>query len=126
MIRILHALLIGFVVITPIMNDPHLLLLHAVIVPFIILHWIANNNTCALSTLEMYLKNKNFDQKNNREDCFTCNIFDPIYDFRKNYNKFTTMIYLITLLLWLIGIRKLMEQCNEGVFSSWYDLLTKY
>ena len=52
LVHLLHLLFIGFVVGVPLTNDQPLLLLHAVMVPFICAHWVMNDDACILTVLE--------------------------------------------------------------------------
>lgn len=106
LITILHFLTVMFVVLVPFFGNDKLLLLHVIIVPFIMFHWILNDNTCFLSSVETILRKKIYG-KVERYECFTCRFFDPIYDFRSNYDKFSKMIYIITTILWFISIGRL-------------------
>ncbi len=46
------------VVLTPFSNNELLLNAYLVFIPFLVLHWILNNDTCALTELEAYLSGK--------------------------------------------------------------------
>lgn len=59
LISVIHISLICFIVIVPFTNSNYLLMMHAMIVPFIIFHWVLNNNMCALTLVEKKLKRKN-------------------------------------------------------------------
>jgi len=123
-IRIIHIFLVCFVVIVPFTNSVPLLLLHSVTMPFLMLHWLLNDNTCALSTTEMYLREQMSDTVDRKKECFTCNIFDTLYDFNKDYDRFSMLIYLITTLLWLLSVRKLTVFCEETNYS-FYELMMR-
>ena len=54
----LHVILAVFLIITPFIPniDPVILLLHAITVPFILIHWVTNEDTCCLTTLEQMFR----------------------------------------------------------------------
>lgn len=124
LILVCHFLVVCFVVFTPFFGCNYLLLLHAILVPFIIFHWLLNDNTCVLSTIETKIREQmNGGLPVDRNECFTCGLIDPIYDFRSNYDTYSTIIYIITLLLWSISVGKLYLGCKSGSISSFYDVI---
>ncbi len=124
LILICHFLVVCFVVLVPFFGGNYLLLLHLILVPFIIFHWLLNDNTCVLSTIETKIREKmNGGIPVNRNECFTCGLIDPIYDFRSNYDTHSNMIYLITILLWFVSLGKLYSRCKSGEVASFYDIV---
>lgn len=121
-ITYLHLLFVGFIVAIPFTNSNYFLLLHAILVPFIVFHWILNDNTCILTVIEKKIR-KNYLNKADDEECVTCKLIEPVYDFKKNYSKFSAIIYTITILLWLISVSRLLYKYKTGQISSFQDLL---
>lgn len=97
----IHYLVLAFVLITPFTNNIQLLILYSVFIPFLYLHWLTNNNVCALTTLERMIKGNN-------KQCFTCDIINPIFNFHMDYDEYSRYTYLITGFLWIIVILKLL------------------
>lgn len=120
-ITLVHIMLVIFMTVTPFTNSNYFLLLHAIFVPFLILHWICNDNTCVLTIIERKLR-KEIYGKVDEEDCVTCRLIEPVYDFRKNYKSFTILIYIITILLFLISSGKLYYQYSTGQIRDFKDL----
>ena len=120
-ITFLHIIFVLFVVITPFTNSNYLLFLHFIFVPFLMLHWLLNDNTCILTIIERNLR-KAIYGKVDEEDCITCRLIEPVYDFRKNYETFSTIIYVITFLLWTITAGKLYYKYHTGSINSLRDL----
>ena len=117
---ILHILFLSFVVITPFTNINYILLLHSIFVPFMMIHWIANDNTCAITTAERLVKKRYYgNDYNDKNDCLTCKLIHPVFDFRKNNEKYTFIIYLITTGLWIISLYKLYDKYNSGEITNW-------
>lgn len=80
LIYFLHILFIGFLIIIPFTKYTGLLFLHLIFVPFIFFHWITNNNTCVLTTLEK--KIRKFDnEEDEKKESFTYNLINPIFKF---------------------------------------------
>ena len=57
-ISLVHIIFVIFVVLTPFSNINYFLMLHAIFLPFIMLHWICNDNTCVLTVIERNLRKK--------------------------------------------------------------------
>jgi len=121
-IRIFHILIIIFVVFIPLTNSPYLLLFHTIFVPFLILHWATNNNTCVLTTTEKFFRDVK--TKEDEEECFTCQLISPMFDFKKNYEKFSKFIYISTITLWLISFLKLIIKYKNGEIQNIQQLFT--
>lgn len=119
-IQLVHICIILFVLIIPFTNSPYLLLLHGVFIPFMILHWVTNNNTCVLTTAEKYVRRTKTKQDEN--DCFTCRLINPIFDFRKKHVQFSEFIYIITISMWLVSILKLSLKWKSGEIKNLFDL----
>ena len=111
-----------FVVLTPFFGNNYFLMLHVMSIPFMMLHWVANDNNCALTLMEKKIREKIYG-KVNKNDCFTCKIIEPIYDFKNNYKERATFIYSVTTLLWLISLYKLNKKYRDGKIKNFYDLM---
>lgn len=121
-ITFIHILIILFIVIVPFTNSNYFLLLHAVVVPFIIIHWILNDNTCVLTVLEKNIRENLYGVIPKQDECFTCQLIEPIYDFKKNYESMSTAIYIITITLWAVSVYKLYAKWKCGEIKSFSDL----
>lgn len=123
LITFLHVVCVLFVVGVPFSNSNYFLLLHTIFVPFVVLHWVANNNTCVLTIIEKYLRIKIYGALTAKDQqCFTCKLIEPIYDFKKNNASMSSFIYLITFLLWLTSASKLAYKYKTGKIVGWRDL----
>ena len=121
-ITLLHIFFVIFVVVTPFLNSNYFLFIHAIFIPFLILHWICNDNTCVLTIIERKLRKQISGDKYVEEDCITCKLIEPVYDFRKNYKTFSIIIYTMAILLWLISTGKLYYRYNSGSITGFKDL----
>lgn len=122
LINVLHLVVIVFILATPFSNSNYLMLVHVIVVPFIMLHWIMNNNTCCLTVAEKYIREKTICDKVNPEDCFTYKLISPIYDFNNNYNEFSLFTYLTTICVWGISVYNLGWKYQHGQIKSINDL----
>lgn len=123
-ITLVHILYILFVVVVPFTNNTYLLFMHSIIVPFMIFHWVINNNMCALTLLEHHMRNQINGAPVDKSECFTAKLVEPIYDFKQNHEQFSTFIYAVTIGLWLISVGKLIKKYRDGEINSLHDLLT--
>lgn len=90
-IFIIHVLLILFIVITPFTEaDVIVMLLHAILVPCILFHWLVNDNTCCLTLIEQALR-KNCD----KEQLFFQRLVGPVYQPRHDGIIILAMVYLM-------------------------------
>jgi hypothetical protein len=126
-ITIIHYIYIIFIVAAPITNNTLLLLLHAIFVPFMIFHWILNNDTCFLTILESYIRNdkKTFDIEEllkKKEECFSYKLVGPIFNFKEDNEEFSTFIYIIVLALWATSLYKLYNKYKDGKLSKLQDI----
>ena len=121
-IVIVHTLIVMFFLLVPFFGNNYMLLMHVVFLPFIVLHWLFNNNTCILSTIEIYIRQR-LGMDDDKNKCFTCKLINPIYDFVSDYNQWSNIIYTVTLILWLISVYKLLHAYSIGKIQKFDDLL---
>jgi len=123
-VRIIHFLVLLFVFVIPFTNNKELLLLHFITIPFIYFHWITNNDVCCLTETEKFIRIKMGEKE---DDCFTCKIISPIYNLQSSIdNKFaSTVIYLLSYILWSITVLKLYNKVNNNEITSFNDFLLK-
>ena len=122
LISVLHVMVILFVTCAPFSNSNYLLIMHIIIIPFILLHWYLNNNSCSLTAMEKFVKDKTAGQETNKEDCFSYKFIAPIYDFNKNTKDFSNFTYIITIGLWLTSIYSFISKIKCGEINSFIDI----
>lgn len=122
LINIIHLMVIIFVLATPFTNSNYLMLLHIIVIPFIIIHWVFNNNTCCLTIVEKMIREKTIGTNVKAEDCFTYKLVAPIYDFSKEHETFSTFIYILTISVWLISVFNISNKVYSGEISKIDDL----
>jgi hypothetical protein len=121
LITLIHVIFVLFVVIAPFINSNKILFMHFIFVPFMIFHWILNDNTCALTLMEKKLK-EHMGRNTDKDECFTCQIIEPIYDFKKNNADLSSAIYFITIVLWILSGGHLYLRYQNGIINSFTDL----
>ncbi len=124
MLRILtliHSLIIVFVLLTPFFGSNYFLVLHLLVVPFIVFHWIVNQSICSLTLTEKIMRKKLFGDSD-IDNCVSCKIIQPIYDFKSNSKYQSTTIYFIVTSLWLITVARLYFKVKNGELTKISDL----
>ena len=119
----LHALLVLFLITIPFTNITPLVFLHALIIPFILLHWVINDNTCALTIMEFKIREIINGGPVDRSQCFMARLMDRVYDFKKNNHSRRHFLYFSMILLWSISCYKLLKLRKEGKIKSFSDLI---
>lgn len=108
LINIIHLLVIVFVVIAPFTNNNLLLLLHSISVPFIWLHWALNNDTCAITLMEKFVRiQMNGGNYVDDKDCISYKVIGPIYNFMNENVDYSKWTWIMTIMLWFTTLYKL-------------------
>ena len=122
LIKALHLAIIIFVVGTPFLNINYFLLLHVITVPFIMFHWILNNNTCALTIAEHFITEKITGKKVDPRESFMSNLINPVYDFADNHRDLDILLYIVVSILFLISALRLIKKKLDGEIKTLTDL----
>jgi hypothetical protein len=123
-INIIHIIFILLIIIIPFSSSNYLLIMYILLVPFIILHWVLNENTCCLTVLEQNIRNKTTGLKINKKDTYIHKLIAPIYDLKKNNQNLSTYIYTITIILWLLSCGGLYKNYKNNKINNLKDLFT--
>jgi hypothetical protein len=94
-IKLIHCMIVALMLFVPFSNNKTLLAYYIIYVPFIVAHWILNDDTCALTLLECYFSGKS------KEESFTGRLVGPLYKVTNNH------IYIITFVLYMIAVVRL-------------------
>jgi len=100
-IRLIHWILIGFVLIVPFLSEsPTLWDWHLKLVVTLLVKWWITGEKCGLTSLEHYLRN----QSSEKEEGFIYQFLHPIINLRES--KFNSIIYFIVIILGAISLHK--------------------
>ena len=69
----IHLVLFMAVLVIPFLKNTQLLEMYSILIPFIFYHWSVNDDTCALTQMEMYVTG------NSKGETFFGRIMGPIY-----------------------------------------------
>lgn len=128
-IRVLHILLVMFVLIVPFCRPlfpqdsplPGLLIvMEVVVIPAILIHWVTNQSTCCLTMLECSLRGVPANQT------FMHQLLDPVYRFVSNDHldneTLKPCMYTIIILLWLKSVYEL----HDLEWKPFHDIVDTY
>jgi hypothetical protein len=107
-VRVLHFVLVLYIILVPFFGPKSFLELHAIIIPFIMIHWALNDSTCFLTELE-----KKFTNKTSDGETFIGRLVSPVYTFKTKGDE-SVFIWAAMFGLWALTIHKL------GKFPSIY------
>jgi len=125
LISVLHILVILFVLMAPFTSNNTLLFLHLIIIPLIVFHWRINDNTCILTKMEKHINKISHDIKPSKKDSFLYQFISPIYDFKGNYENYTTFLYSSMFILWTISFYNFNLNIISGKVNSFDDLVLR-
>jgi hypothetical protein len=108
LIKIIHFLVVVFIVVTPFCGTPYMLSLHLLVVPLILGHWATNQTICALTEIEKLLSGKTCD-----EETFFGRLVGPVYKF-KTQKEENLFVWTLMITLWLVTFTKL--QANDFAY----------
>ena len=120
LVVLIHTLFLLFVCFTPFLGNNYFLCLHLMAVPFMMIHWVMNDNNCALTLLEANVRRTLYGVMPRKNDCFIHKIIAPIYDFNDDHS---VAIYASTISLWFISFCRLWYNRQNGRFNGLQDLL---
>jgi len=90
----IHLLFFITMLIVPFMKNKQNLEFYSLLVPFIFFHWSVNDDTCALTQMEMYVTG------NSKDDTFFGRVVGPIY--KMDDNEANKLLKSLLFGLWLL------------------------
>lgn len=111
-IRILHLGFIAWMVYAPFSGNDRFLVLHAMVCPLLILHWLTSSTGCALTLLEKHVRGLDDDNES-----FIHKIVAPIYVIDDSDLK--KVVFGVTIGLWLVTLRNLKFETFVELSFPW-------
>lgn len=99
---LLHMAFVAWMVITPFSNNEPMLVLHLMVVPFLWMHWMLNDDTCALTLAERHLRGVSSNES------FFHNLVSPVYKIRDEDMR--SVSWLVSVALWGLTLSKVMKR----------------
>lgn len=113
-VKIVHVFVVAFFVLVPIVSNNELLLTyHFLLTPMLMLHWMTNNNVCALTQLEAFIRGTS-----DTNETFLGQFINPVYDLKDE------IVWLATGLLWLLTALKLSSQYQFRLVKNIFSRFT--
>ena len=98
-VKIIHAIMILFIVLGPIYKNPLLIILHIVSCLCLLMHWYTNSDICCLTIIESKLRNVK------QVDTIIYKLIKPIYNISEL--EFNKIIWIYTSIVVIISIYNL-------------------
>lgn len=99
LVSVLHWAFVLFMVWAPFSSSRTALVLHLILAPFLWLHWLLNDDTCALTLLEKRLRGLQDDSKS-----FFYALVSPVYKVRDRDVR--AMAWLLSVALWFVTLSR--------------------
>ncbi len=93
LVQLIHALVLAWAIISPFSKWKYLRLTYVIFAPFLMLHWLLNNDTCALTALECTLRGLD-----DCSDTFIHKVVSPIYKISDSTAR--TVAWTFTTVAW--------------------------
>lgn len=106
LIWLLHMLFILWVVVTPFTDNEPMLVLHALVIPFLWLHWWLMDDTCFLTLVEQRLRGLPADQV--PEKSFFFKLVSPVYKIKDS--EVRKGAWIASVVLWAVTVRKVLRR----------------
>ena len=97
-VRAVHVVVVAFVLLAPFSDDAAVIRAHVWLVPFLWIHWILNDDSCALTVLECRLRGVSVDRS------FVHGIVGPVY--RMGRASSSWLAWLATFLAWCVAVAR--------------------
>ena len=91
-----HLAFVGFVLLAPFSSDPGTLRMYVLLMPFVWLHWVLNDDTCALTMLECKLRGVQ------ATESFVHRIVSPVYKLPEQQSRL--LAWLVSGGLWAVAL----------------------
>ncbi|KAF6252664.1 hypothetical protein COO60DRAFT_1643783 [Scenedesmus sp. NREL 46B-D3] len=99
-VRAVHIALMAWVVLVPWVGSCDAALLHALMMPFLFLHWALNDDACCLTWLECTLRGVPVSSS------FVHSLVSPVYKFPSEHAA-SSAVWAAAVGLWLVGLYRL-------------------
>jgi hypothetical protein len=96
LVALAHLAFVGFVLLAPFSGNECLLRMYVLTIPFVWLHWVLNDDTCALTMLECKLRGVQ------NTESFVHRIVSPVYKLPEHASR--TLAWLVSGALWVVAL----------------------
>ena len=123
LVRFAHFLLI-IILIFGIFLPSKYLIYYLILLPGMYIHWHFNDNKCMLTELESVFDDK-YTYLNNHEEMryykylYVFDLLKKIKIYPGNYDFFTSYLYNIFFICWIVGLIRLLNYYKKSIFRIW-------
>jgi hypothetical protein len=117
-IVLFHIGFLLFMALGPTFSNNYTIFLHMVTIPFLMLHWVLDNKTCAIVIMEKTTR-KILGYSSESKDCVSARLIYPAYELPKNYPRYAKSIYFIAISLMIISGIMLYSRYEQGFIPKW-------
>ena len=118
-IFIMHVVFFLFMILAPFMKYKVFNVLYLIIAPFILFHWMLNNDTCALTELEKHLRGTS-----QSKNTFFGSLVGPVYNLDKHPDVSMLVVRFILVLLWFIALYNVRKKRANDPIDKIYKMFT--
>ena len=111
LVFVLHIAFVLWFLWAPFSGNESMIVLHALMFPFIAFHWILNQDTCALTLLERSLRGVS------SEESFFHNLVSPIYKIEDSHMR--VIAWVVGIGLWSVSVYKISQDTAMVKRSLW-------
>lgn len=117
LVWVLHMIFVAWVVLVPWFGSWDMTLLHAMVIPFLFVHWTLNDDTCFLTLLESSLRGVP------RAASFMHQLVSPIYKLHDDQTS--KGVWVLSAVLWCLSVHRLRTKYPAEVNFA-YQTLASY
>lgn len=119
----LHLFLLLYLLLTPFYGNTYLLIIHCLVLPFIVFHWLIKNDVCALTIMEKKIRKDLWGQEVESKDCFMAHLVEPVYNLRYSHSHYAVELYSIAIFLCIYASMQLYKNFTSGKITSLADIM---
>jgi len=102
---------IAWMVWAPFSESDQMIVMHTMVSPVLLLHWLLNSDGCALTLLEKKIRGLEHD-----DESFIHSVVGPVYNIDDAVVK--RVVFFVTCVLWMVSLGKLSKERIRRVFTK--------
>ena len=119
LIFVAHLVFFVFMLYCPFSKQKVFNLFFLITAPFILLHWVTNNDVCALTEVEKILRGGKCESK----DTFFGSLVAPVYNFDKHPYVSAMLLRSVLIVLWFIAFYNVKQKRDNDPIDEIYKSL---
>lgn len=116
LVRAVHVMFVAWVMTAAWWPQWEVTMLHAIVMPFLMIHWILNDDTCFLTWLECWLRGIPVSAS------LMHSIVSPVYKLGKS--QASTLAWVVALLVWAASLYRLGTVHWASLSHAWAMMTT--